>query len=59
MAGPKYRKKLDKKWKPVLKIEEPVYTEPVNKSIQIGGVTIGGKFGKHPNFNDLKKLFKN
>ena len=57
MAGPKKKKKLEKKWTPV-DTTEPVYTEPPKKSIQIGGVTIGGKFGKTPDFNALKKLFK-
>jgi hypothetical protein len=60
MSGPQYRKKLEKKWKPVVfDTKEPTYTDPPKKNIQIGGIKIGGKFGKHPDFNALKKLFKN
>ena len=58
MGGAKKKKKLEKKWKPVVFDTTPVYTEPPKKSIQIGGITIGGKFGKTPDFNALKKLFK-
>ena len=59
MSGPQYRKKLEKKWKPVVfDTKEPTYTEPVKKNIQIGGITIGGKFGKHPSFISFKNLFR-
>ena len=53
MSGPQYRKKLDKKWKPIV-LEEPVYTEPVNKNVQWKGIKIGGVYGKRPNFNIFK-----
>tara|TARA_Y100001973_G_C5189514_1_gene330012 strand:- start:1345 stop:1602 length:258 start_codon:yes stop_codon:yes gene_type:complete len=43
-----------------LKIDttEPVYTEKVNKRIQIGGVEVGGIYGKKPDFSSIRKLFK-
>jgi len=51
---------MQKKGKPVVfDTKEPTYTDPPKKNIQIGGIKIGGKFGKHPDFNALKKLFKN
>ena len=59
MSGPQYKKKLEKKWKPVVfDTKEPTYTEPVKKNIQIGGITIGGKFGKFQDFSSFKNLFR-
>ena len=56
MGGPKKIKKLEKKWKPV-DTTEPVYTEPVNKTIQWKGIEVGNVYGKRPNFSKLLKNF--
>ena len=54
--GPKNKVKKIK----TLKIDttEPVYTEKVNKRIQIGGIEVGGIYGKKPDFSSIRKLFK-
>jgi hypothetical protein len=58
MSGPQYRKKLEKKWKPVVfDTKEPTYTEPVNKTVQWKGIKVGGVYGKQPNFSSLLKNF--
>ena len=58
MSGPQYKKKLEKKWKPVVfDTKEPTYTEPVNKTIQWKGIKVGGVYGKQPNFSSLLKNF--
>ncbi len=54
---PKY-KNIEKSKKLKVDITEPEYTEKVNKKIQIGGIEIGGIYGKKPNFSKLRKLFK-
>ena len=56
MAGPKKKKKLEKKWTPV-DTTEPVYTEPVNKTIQWKGIEVGNVYVKRPNFSKLIKNF--
>ena len=55
--GPTY-KTIEKSKKLKVDVTEPVYTEKVNKKIQIGGIEIGGIYGKKPNFSKLRKLFK-
>ena len=58
MSGPQYKKKLEKKWKPVVfDTKEPTYTDPPNKSIQWKGIKVGGVYGKQPNFGSLLKNF--
>ena len=58
MGGPKERKKLEKKWKPVVFETEPVYTEPVNKNVQWKGIKIGGVYGKKPTKFDFKSWWR-
>ena len=55
--GPKNKVKKIK----TLKIDttEPVYTEKVNKRIQIGGVEVGGIYGDdREGFSTIRKMFK-
>ena len=58
MGGPKERKKLEKKWKPVVFETEPVYTESVNKNVQWKGIKIGGVYGKKPTKFDFKSWWR-
>ena len=58
MGGPKERKKLEKKWIPVVFETEPVYTEPVNKNVQWKGIKIGGVYGKKPTKFDFKSWWR-
>ena len=59
MSGPQYRKKLEKKWTPVVfDTKEPTYTEPINKRVQWKGITVGGVYGKKPSKFDFENVFR-
>ena len=61
MSGPQYKKKLEKKWKPVVfDTKEPTYTDPPKKDTFFKGIKIGGNlYGKKDvRFNFLKMFNK-